>query len=522
MPDPTGSPDWWRDAVVYQIYPRSFADANGDGVGDLPGLIARLDYLDWLGVEAIWLNPVTPSPNADWGYDVADYVDVDEALGTLDDLDRLVAEAGARGIRVLLDIVPNHTSDRHPWFLDARSGRDARHRDWYVWADGRDAGEPPNNWTGSFGGAAWTWDERTEQWYLHNFLPQQPDLNWWNEEVREEFERILRFWFDRGVAGFRIDVANALVKDRDLRDNPLSKPDDHRWERKHGQRRIYNANRPEVHEVYARWRELADGYDPPRLLVGEAWVHDPGRWARFYGSGDDELDLAFNFQLLDAPFEVDALRAAVEATEAALPEGAVAAITASNHDVVRFPTRWCGGDAKLVRCALLLLLTLRGTPMLYYGDELGLPQTPIPAERVLDVAGRDGARTPMPWSDEPGGGFTAADVEPWLPFGDLAGCNVAGQRGDGDSALELARALIRLRRDVPELRRGPYESVPAPPGVWAWRRGGVLVAVNLSAVAAALAGVEGSVRLGTVPGRAGEAVRGSLALAPAEGAVVLA
>ncbi|TML24676.1 MAG: hypothetical protein E6G28_00175 [Actinobacteria bacterium] len=294
---------WWRGGVLYQIYPRSFADANGDGIGDLPGIVSRLDYLEWLGIDGIWLNPIHPSPNVDWGYDVADYFGVHPDLGTLADVDRLVAEAEGRGIRVLLDLVPNHTSDRHPWFR-ARP-------ELYVWAN-----EIPNNWLAAFGGgSAWTLDPERGRYYLHNFAPEQPDLDWWNPEVREKFERILRFWFDRGVAGFRIDVANALVKDRELRDNPPANENDDPWSRRRGFTPLYNANRPEVHEIYREWRALADGYDPPRVLVGEAWVWDFARWAAFWGTEADELNMAFNFQLLDAPFEADALREVVERTQ---------------------------------------------------------------------------------------------------------------------------------------------------------------------------------------------------------------
>ena len=282
---------WWRDAVIYQIYPRSFADANGDGIGDLPGVTGKLDYLQWLGVDAIWLNPITPSPNVDWGYDVADYTSVDPDLGTLDDVDRLVAEAGARGIRVLLDIVPNHTSIEHRWFRERP--------DFYVWAD-----EIPNNWRRAFGrGPAWTYDEERGRYYLHNFAPEQPDLDWWNPEVRAEFERILRFWFDRGVAGFRIDVAHALVKDRELRDDVPATPDDPPYIRRIGMRHVHSMNRPETHEILRSWRALAEGYEEPRVLLGEAYVLEPDRLAAYYGSGDDELNLAFDFALLHTDLE---------------------------------------------------------------------------------------------------------------------------------------------------------------------------------------------------------------------------
>ncbi|MGH9078998.1 MAG: alpha-amylase family glycosyl hydrolase, partial [Acidimicrobiales bacterium] len=277
---------WWRSAVLYQIYPRSFRDSDGDGIGDLPGIIDRLDHLQWLGVGGVWLSPVTVSPNADWGYDVADFCAVDPAFGTLDDVDRLIAEAGRRGIRVLLDLVPNHTSEEHPWFVDARSGRDARHRQYYVWADPRPGGSVPNNWVSSFGGPAWTLDEATGQYYLHNHLRQQPDLNWWDDEVRDAFDGIIGFWLDRGVAGFRIDVCNVIVKDARLRDNPPAQDTDPLDVRLFGQRPVYNSNRPEVHEVLRRWRRLVDGYQGG-LLLGETPVPELTTLAEYYGSGDE-------------------------------------------------------------------------------------------------------------------------------------------------------------------------------------------------------------------------------------------
>jgi alpha-glucosidase len=504
---------WWREGVVYQIYPRSFADANGDGVGDLNGIRARLDYLEWLGVDAVWLNPTTPSPNADWGYDVADYYGVDADLGTQDDLDALVREAGERGIRVVLDLVPNHTSDRHPWFQSARSSRDAPQRDWYVWANA------PNNWRSAFGGPAWTLDEPTGQHYLHNFLPQQPDLNWWNEDVRAEFDRILRHWLDRGIAGFRIDVAHAIVKDRELRDDPPVDDSEHPVERREGLRRVYSMNRPETHDVLRRWRRIADEYDE-RCLLGETYVLDPERLVTYYGSGRDELHLAFNFRFLHARLDARALASEVATAEALLPADAWPVWTASNHDAGRLATRWCRGDADRARCALVVLLTLRGTPVLYYGDELALPNTRVPRRARLDMAGRDPGRTPMHWTDEPGAGFTSADAQPWLPFGDVAACNAADQRADPSSPLHLCRDLIGLRRDVADLRAGAYAPLESPRRVWAWRRGeSIAVAVNLSGRPAALDFPPGVVRVGTDRRRDGERIGGRLALDAWEGVV---
>jgi len=457
----SGVQSWWQRAVLYQVYIRSFADSDGDGVGDLNGITGRLDYLEWLGVDALWLSPVTPSPDKDWGYDVADYTDVQPVFGGMPALDELVAKAAERDIQVIIDLVPNHTSDRHPWFEEARAARDSPRRDWYVWADPKPDGSAPNNWRSSFGGVpAWTLDERTGQYYLHNFLPEQPDLNWWNEGVRAAFDGILRFWLDRGIAGFRIDVAHGVVKDRQLRDNPDPTVS------------TYNANRDEVHEVFRRWRRVVDEYEPARVLLGETWVMELDRLARFYGSGEDELHLAFNFPFAFSALDADAMRDIVEATEAALPERAWPVWMLSNHDIPRFPTRMAGGDERKARAALLLLLTLRGTAVLYYGDELGMPQADVPPERERDMAGRDGARTPMPWN----GSWN----DPWLPLSaDVAA--VAAQAEDETSFLSFCRGLIAQRRANPDLQGGAYETLAAPDGVWAFRRGeNTTVAVNLT------------------------------------------
>jgi alpha-glucosidase len=456
----TGAQPWWQRAAIYQIYVRSFADSDADGVGDLRGVVDRLDYLQWLGADAIWLSPVTVSPDKDWGYDVADYTDVQPDFGDLAALDELVAKAAQHDLKVIVDLVPNHTSDRHAWFEEARASRDSARRDWYVWADPKPDGSPPNNWRSTFGGPAWTLDQHTGQYYLHNFLPEQPDLNWWNEDVRAAFDDILRFWLDRGIAGFRIDVAHGIVKDRELRDNPDPAVS------------TYNANREDVHDVFRRWRRLVDGYEPPRVLLGETWVMEIDRLARFYGGGEDELHLAFNFPFTFSPLEAVAMRDVVEETEAALPEKAWPVWMLSNHDIVRFPTRIAGGDERKARAALFLLFTLRGTPVLYYGDELGMPQADVPSERERDMAGRDGARTPMPWN----GGWS----DPWLPLA-AAVASVAEQREDEGSFLSFCSGLIAQRRASPDLLSGGYETLPAPEGVWAFRRGEqTAVAVNLT------------------------------------------
>jgi alpha-glucosidase len=520
---------WWRDGVLYQIYPRSFADSDGDGIGDLRGITQRLDHLEWLGIDGIWLNPTFPSPNDDWGYDVADYKGVHPDLGTLEDLDELIAEAGRRGIRVLLDLVPNHTSDRHAWFQDALGGRDARYRDFYVWADPVSGGGPPNNWLSNFGGSAWTLDEASGQYYLNQFLPSQPDLNWWNEELREAIDDVLEFWFARGIAGFRIDVCHAIVKDRELRDDPEPGPDDHPQIVKRGLKQVYSMNRPELHDVLKRWRALTARHPEQPVLVGETYVLDLEQLIPFYGLGEDELHLAFNFLFFHCDLDAAQMRPIVEGMEAMLPSGAWPVWTGSNHDGKRLATRWAGGDPARTRAALLMLLGLRGTPFLYYGDEIGLPDTPLdPADALDPVAARlgdpeenrDVCRTPMPWEDTPGGGFTGGETAPWLPFGDLAAHNVAAQREDPGSVLHLVRDLIALRRSREDLRAGAYETLDAPGGAWAWRRGsGTAVAVNLSDAPASIE-LSGSILVGTDRGRDGEAVSGALRLAPWEGAVL--
>jgi alpha-glucosidase len=365
----------WQEGVLYQVYPRSFADANGDGVGDIPGVISKLEHLQWLGVDGIWLSPTFPSPNADWGYDVADYYGVHPDFGTMDDLDRLVAEARSRGMRILLDLVPNHTSDRHAWFTDRP--------DYYLWSD-----DVPNNWRSVFTGqSGWRYDSTRRQYYFHQFTPGQPDLDWWNPDVREEFERILRFWFDRGIGGFRIDVAHGLVKDKELRDDTG------------GDVTNRTADQPGVHEIYRRWQAIAREYDPKPIFVGETYT-DLEHMLAYYGNGTDELDLPQNFAFARNVFELDRLRPVVEQTEARLPAAATPTWFASNHDHSRLASRWAGGDERKARAVLFLLLTLRGVPTLYQGDEIALLDGEVPADRVLDIADppRDPERTPMPWT----------------------------------------------------------------------------------------------------------------------------
>jgi alpha-glucosidase len=483
--DATTSPSpWWHGACLYQVYVRSFQDTNDDGYGDLRGLIERLDHLSWLGVDGIWLSPTMPSPDEDWGYDVSDYTGVHPELGTLADLDELIAAAGGRNMRVLLDLVPNHTSSAHPWFVEASSSRDSTYRDYYVWADKAPDGGPPSNWLDPTGRSAWQWDDQTSQYYLHNYLPEQADLNWWLPAVHEEFRQILAFWFERGVAGFRIDVAHGLYKDRLFRDNPPVAGTgvlDSRF----GLRSVYNANRPETHAVYRDWRRIAELFTPSRLLLGETWTGDFGGLARFYGD-DDELQLAFNFPFAFADFAAPALAEVVEQTLAHLPARACPVWMASNHDIGRFPTRWCGNDERKIRLALLILATLPGTTVLYFGDEIGMANVDVPPglrrDRIsrANPISRDSGRTPMQWEASANAGFTAAHVRPWLPIGEFMARNVASQVSDPDSTLSFCRRLIALRREAFAGRVPAYKSQPSADDVWAYSVGDITVLANLS------------------------------------------
>ena len=479
---------WWQGATVYQIYVRSWRDSNGDGIGDLVGVCEGLDYLRWLGVDVIWLSPIMPSPNKDWGYDVSDYYGVHPDLGTQDDLERLLAEGRQREIAVMLDLVPNHTSSAHPWFIDALTGQNGIFSDYYVWADPKPGGSAPNNWRSATGAPAWSYDKSRGQFYLHNFLPDQPDLNWWDQRVHDEFDRVLRYWFDRGVAGFRIDVAHGLYKDAELRDNPPATATDHPVLQRTGLRPVYSSNRPEVHEVYRHWRRIADTYAPGRALLGETWEFDLDRFGDYYGRREPELHMAFNFLFVEAQFNALEIAGVVEATLKALPPGATPVWTASNHDVGRFPSRWCHDDERAARAALVLLATLPGTVVLYYGDELGMTDVGVPVALQLDemslaqpgAPSRDRGRTPMPWSAEENAGFTSATARPWLPLGDHSVVNVKSEEGDPGSVLSLWRELASLRASGHIGTVGPMERVLLDEQVWAFRVGTATTVLNLS------------------------------------------
>ncbi|HET7729847.1 MAG TPA: alpha-amylase family glycosyl hydrolase [Usitatibacter sp.] len=524
---------WWQRGTIYQVYPRSFMDSNGDGVGDLPGIISRLDHLRWLGVDAVWISPIYPSPMKDFGYDVADYTGVHPLFGTLDDFDRLVAEAHARGLKVILDFVPNHSSDQHPWFRESRASRDNPRRDWYIWRDPAPGGGPPNNWLSCFGGSAWELDPATGQYYYHAFLREQPDLNWRNPEVVDAMLGVLRYWLQRGVDGFRVDVLWHLVKDHDFRDNPPNPF----W--REGQDPyqslipMQTTDRPEVHGVVERMRALFDEFEE-RVLIGEIYL-PVERLVQYYGADLKGAHLPFNFQLISAQWDARHIARLIEEYEAALPDGAWPNWVLGNHDQHRIATRVGPAQA---RVAAMLLLTLRGTPTLYYGDEIGMRDVPIPPERVQDPfeknvpgrgLGRDPERTPMQWSPARNAGFSTA--EPWLPIGeDYTRVNVEAQRDDPRSMLALYNRLISLRRGEPALEIGRFEPVEAHGDVLAYIRRGrrgestFLVALNLGSRPHELDRPEllegATVALSTHLDRSGEHATAPLALRPDEGLVL--
>ncbi len=463
---------WWQKGIIYQIYPRSFQDSNGDGVGDLPGIIQRLDYIKNLNVDAIWLSPIYPSPMHDFGYDVADYTDIHPMFGTMADFDRLLAEVHQREMKLILDLVPNHTSDEHPWFIESRSSRDNPKRDWYIWRDPAPDGGPPNNWLSVFGGPAWTFDETTGQYYLHQFVKQQPELNYRNPEVLAAMLDVMRFWLDKGIDGFRVDVVWFMLKDDQFRDEPINPNWDGTWPYMQLQH-IYTQNLPGVHNIIRHMRAVLDAYDE-RMMVGEI-VLPLKELVKYYGQNNDGCHLPFNFQLIFSPenfqpwpWNAQTARRFVEAYEAALPAGAWPNWVLGNHDFPRVATR-VGRDQ--ARVANMLLLTLRGTPTTYYGEEIGMENVLIPSEFVQDppavnqpeiahIVGRDPERTPMQWDGSPNAGFADEDVGPWLPVADdYAQRNVAKQDNDPTSILNLYRALTSLRRAEPALNVGDYASV---------------------------------------------------------------
>lgn len=493
MDEPYMDEPWWTRSVGYQIYVRSYADANGDGLGDLPGILERIDHVAWLGADVVWINPFFPSPMRDAGYDVADYCGVDDRFGQIADFDAVVARAHELGLRVVIDVVPNHTSSDHPWFVAARSARDDPYRDYYIWRDPAPDGGPPNNWASVFGGRAWTYDDATGQYWLHLFLPQMPDLNWAHPAVADEFDAILRFWLERGVDGFRVDVAHALTKHPALPDLPeVTELADGRRPLTGASRtfdglaHVYDFDQPDNVEVYRRWRRVVAEHDA--LLLGEVYLLDAAA-VRRYVADQSGLHLSFWFGPLHCDWDADALRATLR--EAVAELGRWVSWPLGNHDRPRTASAFGGGAPGRERALALatLMFGLPGLPFVYQGEELGLDDVEVPVDQLQDPIARhstperarDRARTPMPWEPVPGFGFTTGGTQPWLPFGPRTDADtVAGQRADPDSTLRRYRALVAVRREVGDLTADtPTRWLDAPgEAVIAYRRGDALVVAN--------------------------------------------
>jgi alpha-glucosidase len=526
---PNKGPRWWQAGVIYEIYPRSFQDSDGDGIGDLEGIIQRLDYLEWLGVDAVWITPLYPSPMADFGYDVADYTSIHPLFGDLQTFDRLVEALHAREMRLILDFVPNHTSDQHPWFLDARSGTSSAKRDWYLWRDPAADGGPPNNWVSIAGGRAWELDPASGQYYCHMFLKEQPDLNWRNPAVREAMCDALRFWLERGVDGFRLDVFWLLIKDERFRSDPRNpsyedgQPDFRRT------LPIFSGDRPEIHDIAEEMRDLVESFDDERVLIGE--IYQPAeKLVTYYGKDGRGLHLPFNFNLMWQRWSPGPILAYIKEYEAALPTSGWPSWVLGNHDQKRVASRVGPAQA---RVAMLILLTLRGTPTLYYGDELGLENVPIPRGQEQDPfglahpeQGRDPVRTPMPWSAEAGAGFTTG--KPWLPLGDdYAERSVELLRDDQASMLNLTRALLALRRSSAALSLGSWHAVDVEGDVLAYAREAeddrYLILANLEGAAKTAKLREapsGVIALSTFADRHGEATENTIELRGDEALII--
>jgi alpha-glucosidase len=522
---------WWRHGIFYQIYPRSFQDSDADGVGDIKGIIDRLPYLQALGVDAVWLSPIFPSPMADFGYDISDYTGVDPLFGTMEDFDALASAAHAGGLKLILDLVPNHTSDQHPWFIESRASRDNPKRDWYIWRDPAADGGPPNNWMSEFGGSAWTYDAATEQYYYHAFLGQQPDLNWRNAAVREAIYDVMRFWLRKGVDGFRVDVIWHLIKDQEFRDNP---PNPHFRDGRPPHEQIltrYSTDQPEVHDVIAQMRRVVDEFGA-RVLIGEVYL-PLHRLVAYYGNDLAGAQMPFNFALLSTLWSARSIEKIIADYERALPAGAWPNWVLGNHDRPRVASRVGREQA---RVAVMLLLTLRGTPTLYYGDEIGMRQVAIAPDQVRDPfeknvpgigVGRDGCRTPMQWDATPFAGFSA--TQPWLPLSDdFPHENVVNLDADGRSILSLYRALIEMRRKRPQLMSGDYVPIAAEGDLLLYRRQGesdaLVIALNLGAepvsIASEAIGLDGEILLSTFLDREGERIHGVLDLRGNEGVII--
>ncbi len=511
---------WWETGIIYQIYPRSFQDSNGDGIGDLKGIQSRLPYLQDLGITVIWLSPIYPSPMIDFGYDISDYTDIHPMFGTMDDFMELLEDVHRRGMKLILDFVPNHTSDQHPWFIESRSSRDNSKRGWYIWQDPKPDGGPPNNWQSYFGGgSAWEWDEHTEQYYLRLFTKAQPDLNWRNPEVVQNMLDVLRFWLERGVDGFRLDVIALIIKDAQFRDEPRVKT------------RIRTVDQPEVHSIIRQFRAGLDEYGD-RVLIGELWFPYK-RLVTYYGKNLDECHLPFNFGLIYHPFTSQSVQKLVQEYENALPKGAWPNWVLGNHDQDRIASEGRAGEVN-THLAQMLLLTLRGTPTMYYGDELGMPNVEIPPEKFQDpmAAGvgrsRDLERTPMQWDDTPYAGFSM--VEPWLPVADdYASRNVKVQETDPHSILHMVKQIIEIRQKSPALNHGGYIPISVfEHDVMVYLRTGeeenILVVLNFSdkekVVNLAANSQNGQILLSTRLDRGGEVLLNTLQIRGHEGLII--
>lgn len=465
--------NWWESGIIYQVYPRSFRDSNADGIGDIPGIIQKLDYLKELGIHAIWISPFYSSPMADFGYDVSDYRGIHPLFGTMDDFDHLVKEIHQRDLRLILDFVPNHTSEEHPWFRESRESRDNPKRDWYIWKDPKPDGSPPNNWLSEFGGRAWEYDEKTGQYYYHAYLKEQPDLNWRNPQVQEAMLDHMRFWLEKGVDGFRVDVMWHIIKDSQFRDNPPNP--EYREEMSPYRKHIaaYSTDQPEVHQVVAQMRQLLEEYGD-RVLIGEIYL-PINQLVSYYGRNNTGAHLPFNFQLIKLPWDAAKIGAAIDEYEGSLPEGGWPNWVLGNHDKSRVASRV---GIRQARVAAMLLLTLRGTPTMYYGDEIGMTDVPIAPEQVKDPheknvpgkgLGRDPERTPMQWDDSQNAGFTSGS--PWLPLmSDFRTINVKSQWGEQGSVLEFYRRLIKRRQQEDALKAGSYSPVFRQNGILSYIR----------------------------------------------------
>ncbi|WP_065752752.1 alpha-amylase family glycosyl hydrolase [Bradyrhizobium paxllaeri] len=525
-----GSMPWWESAVIYQVYPRSFQDTNDDGIGDLNGITQRLPHLLDLGVDAIWISPVFRSPMKDFGYDVSDYTDIDPIFGAMPDFERLIAEAHARGIKVILDFVPNHSSDQHAWFVESRASRNNPKRNWYIWRDPAPDGGPPNNWLSEFGGSAWEFDPPTGQYYYHAFLNSQPDLNWRNPEVVEAMREVLRFWMRKGVDGFRVDVIWHLIKDNEFRANPPNP--NYRESRPPNEALIplHTTDLPGVHDVIALLRRTTDEF-ADRLLIGEIYL-PVERLVTYYGRDLDGVHLPFNFSLLNVRWDAKCIQALIAEYEGALPKDGWPNWVLGNHDRPRIAGRVGSRQAAV---AAMLLLTLRGTPTIYYGDELAMTQVDVPRDRVRDPfernvpgigVGRDGCRTPMQWNSGENAGFSK--VDPWLPLADdWRSNNRARLREDPLSILNLYRRLLRLRKKMPALSAGAYQPYAADEDLLAYYRefneNRLLIVLNLTDRTQALKledGARARILISTRADRDGERIPDAVTLVGDEGLVI--